>query len=63
MQDFYFKPMLSETKNKCSDNIDGTTILFLKVCLLAQLCLNFQQMDFGPPSTSYHGMSMLEILK
>ena len=27
-----------ERKHKCSGNIDGTTILFLKVCLFAQLC-------------------------
>ena len=57
MQDFYFKPALSERKHKFSGNVDGTTILFLKACLFAQLCLNFQQMDFGPPSTSYHGDS------
>ena len=42
MQDFYFKPMLSETKNKCSDNVDSTTILFLKVFLVAQLHLTFE---------------------
>ena len=57
MQDFYFKPMLSETKNKCSDNVDNTTILFLKVCLLAQLCLNFQQMDCSLPGSSCRGDS------
>ena len=41
MQDFYFKPKLSERKHKCSGNVDGTTILFLKVCRVAQLCLIF----------------------
>ena len=34
-QDFYFKPTLSERKHKCSGNVQGTTILFLKVCLVA----------------------------
>ena len=38
VQDFYFKPMLSARKHKCSGNINDTTILFLKVCLVAQLC-------------------------
>ena len=41
MQDFYFKPMLSARKHKCSGNVDGTTFLFLKVCRVAQLCLIF----------------------
>ena len=41
MQDFYFKPMLSARKYKCSGNVDGTTFLFLKVCRVAQLCLIF----------------------
>ena len=40
LQYFYFKPTMSERKRKCSGNIDGTTILFLKVCLVAQLCSN-----------------------
>ena len=40
MQGFYFKPTLSARKHKCSGNEDGTIILFLKVCLVAQLCLN-----------------------
>ena len=57
MHDFYFKPMLSARKHKCSNNIDGTNILFLKVCLDAQLCLNFQHMDCSPPGSSYHGDS------
>ena len=57
MQDFYFKPTLSERKNKFSGNVDSTTTLFLKACLFAQLCLNFQQMDCSPPSTSCHGDS------
>ena len=57
MQDFYFKPMLSEKKHKCSGNVDGTTILFLKVCLVAQLCLNFQHMDCSLPGSSCHGDS------
>ena len=38
MQCFYFKPMLSEQKHKCSGDVDGTTTLLLKVCLVAQLC-------------------------
>ena len=37
----YFKPTLSERKHKCSGNVNGTTILFLKVCRVAQLCLIF----------------------
>ena len=57
MQDFYFKPKLSERKHKCSGNVDGTTILFLKVCLVAQLCLNFQHMDCSQPGSSCHGDS------
>ena len=57
MQDFYFKPMLSETKNKCSGNADTTTILFLKVYLVAQLCLNFQHMDCSLPGSSCRGDS------
>ena len=57
MQDFYFKPMLSERKHKCSGNVDGTTILFLKVRLVAQLCLNFQHMDCSLPGSSCHGDS------
>ena len=57
MQDFFFKPKLSERKHKCSGNVDGTTILFLKVCLVAQLCLNFQHMDCSPPGSSWHGDS------
>ena len=31
VQDFFFKPKLSERKHKCSGNVDGTTILFLAV--------------------------------
>ena len=57
MQDFYFKPTLSARKHKCSGNVDGTTILFLKVCLVAQLCLNFQHMDCSLPGSSCHGDS------
>ena len=57
IQDFYVKPTLSERKHKCSGNVDGTNILFLKVCLDAQLCLNFQHMDCSPPGSSYHGDS------
>ena len=57
MRDFYFKPTLSTRKHKYSGNVDGTTILFLKVCLVAQLCLNFQHMDYSPPDFSCHGDS------
>ena len=57
MKDFYFKPTLSERKHKCSVNADGTTILFLKVCLVAQLRLNFQHMDCSLPGSSCHGDS------
>ena len=57
MQDFYFKPTLSARKHKCSGNEDDTTILFLKVCLVAQLCLNFQHMDCSQPGSSCHGDS------
>ena len=57
MQDFYFKPTLSERKHKCSGNGDATTILFLKVCLVAQLCLNFQHMDCSMLGSSCHGDS------
>ena len=53
----YFKTTLSERKHKCSGNVDGTTILFLKVCLVAQLCLNFQHMDCSLPGSSCHGDS------
>ena len=35
VQYFYFKPTMSERKHKCSVNIDGTTILFLRVFLVA----------------------------
>jgi len=56
-QDFYFKPMLSARKHKCSGNEDGTIILFLKVCLVAQQCLNFQHMYCSPPGSSCHGDS------
>ena len=35
---FYFKPTMSQRKHKRSCNIGGSTILFLKVCLVAQLC-------------------------
>ena len=55
VQDFYFKPTLSERKHKCSGNVNGTTILFLKVCLVAQLCLNFQHMNCSQPGSSCHG--------
>ena len=48
---------LSERKYKLSGNVDGTTILFLKVCLVAQLCLNFQHMDCSLPGSSFHGDS------
>ena len=54
MQDFYFKPTLSERKHKCSGNADTTPILFLKVYLVAQLCLNFQHMDCSMPGSSCH---------
>ena len=57
LQNFYFKPTLSERKHKCSGNGDGTTTLFLKVCLVAQLCLNFQHMDCSMPGSSCHGDS------
>ena len=57
MQDFYFKPTLSTRKHKYSGNVDGTTILFLKVCLVAQLCLNFQPMGCSMPGSSCHGDS------
>ena len=53
----YFKPTLSERTHKFSGNVDGTTILFLKVCLFAQLCLNFQHTDRSPPGPSCHGVS------
>ena len=49
--------MLFERKHKCSHNIEGTTILFLKVCLVAQLCLNFQPMGCSMPGSSCHGDS------
>ena len=55
MQDFYFKPILSEKKHKCSGNGDATIILFLKVYLVVQLCLNFQHMDCSMPGSSCHG--------
>ena len=57
MQDFSFKPILSERKHKCSGNVDATTILLLKVCLVAQLCLNFQHMDCSMLGSSCHGDS------
>ena len=41
MQCFYLKPMLSEQKHKCSGDVDVTTTLHLKVCLVVQLCLTF----------------------
>ena len=56
-QYFYFKPTMSERKHKCSGNGDATTILFLKVCFFAQLCLNFQYMDWSMPGSSCHGDS------
>ena len=57
MQDFYFKPTLSERKHKCSGNGDATTILFLKVYFFAQLCLNFQYMDWNMPGSSCYADS------
>jgi len=57
VQDFYFKPKLSERKHKCSGNVDGTTILFLKVCFVAQPCLKFQHIDCSLPGSSCHGDS------
>ena len=57
VQDFYFKPTLSERKHKCSGNGDATTIVFLKVYLVAQLCLNFQHMDCSMLGSSCHGDS------
>ena len=57
MQNFYFKPTLSERKHKCSGNGDATTIVFLKVYLVAQLCLNFQHMDCSMLGSSCHGDS------
>ena len=54
MQDFYVMTTLSERKHKFSCNVDGTTILFLKVCLVAQLCLNFQHIYCSPPGSSCH---------
>ena len=53
----YFKPTLSERTHKFSGNGDATTILFLKVCFFAQLCLNFQYMDWSMPGSSCHGDS------
>ena len=41
VQYFYLKPTLSERKHKCSGDVDGTTTLLLKVCLVAQLYLTF----------------------
>ena len=41
MQYFYFKPMLSEWKHKYSGDVDGTTTLLLKACVVAQLYLTF----------------------
>ena len=41
MQYFYFKPMLSEWKHKYNGDVDGTTTLLLKACLVAQLYLTF----------------------
>ena len=58
LQYFYFKPTMSERKRKCSGNIDGTTILFLKVCLFVQLYLNFQHMVCSFPGSSCHGGSL-----
>ena len=57
VHDFYFKPMLSARKHKCSNNIDGTNILFLKEWWVAQLCLNFQHMDCSLPGSSCRGDS------
>ena len=57
MQDFYVMTTLSERKHKLSGNVDGTTILFLKVCLVSQLCLIFQHMDCSLPGSSFHGDS------
>ena len=57
MQDFYFKLRLSERKHKFSGNVDGTSILFLKVHLVAQLRLNFQHMDCSLPGSSCRGDS------
>ena len=37
--------------------MSGTTILFLKVCLVAQLCLNFQHMGCSMAGSSCHGDS------
>ena len=54
VQGFYFKPTLSARKHKCSGNVDGTTILFLKVCRVAQQCLNFQHLNCSPPGSSCH---------
>ena len=57
VQDFYFKLKLPERKHKCSGNVEGTTILFLKVCFVAQLCLKFQHIACSPPGSSCHGDS------
>ena len=38
MQSFYFMPTVSGRKHKCSGEVDGTTTLLLKLCLVAQLC-------------------------
>ena len=57
MQEFYVKPTVSERKHKFSGNVDGTSILFLKVHLVAQLRLNFQHMDCSLPGSSCHGDS------
>ena len=48
---------LFERKHKCSHNVEGTTILFLKVCLVAQLCLKFQPIGCSMPGSSCHGDS------
>ena len=41
MQYFYFKPTLSGRKHKYSGDVDGTTTLLLKACLVAHLYLTF----------------------
>ena len=41
VQYFYFKPTLSGRKHKYSGDVDGTTTLLLKACLVAHLYLTF----------------------
>ena len=47
VQDFYFKPMLSEWKHKCNSIFKGV--------LSCSACLNFQHVDCSMPGSSCHG--------